>query len=170
MKFGIAIFPQKEVQDIANSLRKRYDSHYSLIAPHITLKESFDLEEEQIETAVEHLQQVAETTAPFTIHFNKISNFYPTSNVIYFVIENTEAITALHKRINTGPLEHKGKFSFVPHLTIGQDLPNDELHDVYSRLRMHKIDLDSIVDRFHLLYQLKNKTWTVYQSFLLEPK
>ena len=42
MYFGIATFPEKEVQDIANSYRKRYDPHYSLIPPHITLKEKFE--------------------------------------------------------------------------------------------------------------------------------
>ncbi len=170
MRFGIAIFPQKEVQDIANSFRKRYDPHYSLIAPHITLKESFELKEERIESAVKQLEEVANTTRVFSIHFHKISTFYPTSNVIYFSIRNTEELNTLHKKLHKGLLKQEQKFSFVPHLTIGQDLSNDELHDIYSRLRMHKIDLNSIVDRFHLLYQLENKTWTIYQSFLFGKK
>lgn len=35
MKYGIAIFPGKDLQDLANSLRKRYDPKYALI-PHIS--------------------------------------------------------------------------------------------------------------------------------------
>lgn len=38
MYYGIVAFPQKHVQDKVNALRKRYDPHYSLIPPHITLK------------------------------------------------------------------------------------------------------------------------------------
>ena len=38
MKFGVVIFPSKKLQDLANSYRKRYDPHYSLITPHLTLK------------------------------------------------------------------------------------------------------------------------------------
>ncbi len=170
MRFGIAIFPQKEVQDIANSFRKRYDPHYSLITPHITLKESFELEEKQVEPIVKQLEEIANTTPRFTIHFHKISTFYPTNNVIYLAIKNTEELNTLHKKLHQGFLKQEQKYSFVPHLTIGQDLSNDELHDVYSRLRMHKIDLNSIVDRFHLLYQLENKTWKNYHTFLFGKK
>ena len=60
MKYGIAIFPQKKVQDVANSFRKRYDPRYTLIQPHITLKEAFELEEEKLPEVVEHLERVAE--------------------------------------------------------------------------------------------------------------
>ncbi len=38
MKYGIVAFPSKQLQDFANSYRKRYDSHYTKITPHITLK------------------------------------------------------------------------------------------------------------------------------------
>ncbi|EPR29472.1 2'-5' RNA ligase [Geobacillus sp. WSUCF1] len=48
MKYGIVIFPPKRIQDFANSYRKRYDSHYALIPPHITLKYPFEADEEQI--------------------------------------------------------------------------------------------------------------------------
>ena len=43
MKFGVVIFPSKKLQDLANSYRKRYDPHYSLITPHLTLKEDLKL-------------------------------------------------------------------------------------------------------------------------------
>ncbi len=39
MKFGVVIFPSKKLQDLANSYRKRYDSHYALIPPHLNVKE-----------------------------------------------------------------------------------------------------------------------------------
>ena len=46
MKVGVVIFPSKKLQDLANSYRKRYDPHYALIPPHLTLKASFDSTEE----------------------------------------------------------------------------------------------------------------------------
>src|SRR5699024_5327838 len=41
MKYGVAIFPSKEIQDEVNAYRKRYDPKYSQIPPHITIKAAF---------------------------------------------------------------------------------------------------------------------------------
>lgn len=41
MKLGIVLYPSKAYQDYINNYRKRYDSHYGVIAPHITLKDAF---------------------------------------------------------------------------------------------------------------------------------
>ena len=49
MKLGIVIFPSKMIQDKANGLRKRYDPHYALVPPHITLKTPFETQDEQLE-------------------------------------------------------------------------------------------------------------------------
>lgn len=168
MKYGIAIFPQKHVQDLANSYRKRYDPHYALIPPHITLKEAFEMNDADLEKVVDHLEKVAKESQPFQIHFHKVSHFHPANNVIYLAVNNHEPIRTLHEKINSGILHHHHRFPFTPHLTIGQKMPTDELHDVYGSLRMRTFDLRSEVDRFHLLYQLENGSWSVYQSFVFQ--
>jgi 2'-5' RNA ligase len=167
MYFGIAVFPQKHVQDVANSYRKRYDPHYTLIPPHITLLEKFEMPEEQVEQAVSKLESIAKETPAFRIRLHKVSNFYPASNTVYLAVENSEPLVNLHNKIKKalGPLE--SPYEFIPHLTIGQKLPQDELHDIYSSLKMKTFDLETKIDRFHLLYQLENESWNIYQSFLL---
>ncbi len=49
MKFGVAMFPSKELQDKVNQYRKRYDAHYALIPPHITIKDGFEADESEKE-------------------------------------------------------------------------------------------------------------------------
>jgi 2'-5' RNA ligase len=166
MFFGIAIFPQKSVQDFANSYRKRYDPHYSLIPPHITLKEKFELPEERLDEAVENLERVAKMFKPFRIRFHKVSHFYPTSPILYLAIEDSRMLVDLHNRIEEVFDSVESPYDFIPHLTIGQKMPEDELHDVYGSLRLKSFNLETKVDRFHLLYQLENGSWSVYQSFL----
>ncbi|GGE22955.1 putative phosphoesterase YjcG [Marinithermofilum abyssi] len=167
MKYGIAVFPEKKVQDIANSYRKRYDPHYSLIPPHITLKQAFEMDDDQLSRAIVHLDQVAQQTSPFEARFTKVSTFHPTNNVIFLSIADPAPFKSLHEKINQGCLQHEESYDFIPHLTIGQSLSDDELHDVYGSLRMSTFDLSTRVDCFHLLYQLENGSWTIYQSFLL---
>lgn len=59
MKVGVAIFPSKKLQDIANSYRKRYDSQYALIPPHITLKAAFQSDDQQLPIIAEELGKIA---------------------------------------------------------------------------------------------------------------
>jgi len=167
MKVGVAIFPSKKLQDLANSFRKRYDSHYSLIPPHITLKAAFDSDEQELPVIAQELGKIAAKHAPFTIEIKKISSFYPVNNVIYLKIEPIPELETLFDEINSTPFGNPPEYAFVPHVTIGRDLSNSEHTDVYSQLRLQRFDHRETIDRFHLLYQLENGIWTVYETFLL---
>lgn len=168
MKYSVVVFPSSNVQEVANSYRKRYDPTYSLIPPYIRLKEAFELAEEELPKLVEHLEKVANTTTAFSVHFHRVSTFHPTNNVIYFGIQDKEPFIALHQKIMEFFGSEKERYAFVPHLTIGRDLTDDELKDVVGRLSMVKIDMSTLVDRFHLVYQLDDGTCSVYQTFLLQ--
>ncbi|RAL25932.1 2'-5' RNA ligase family protein [Thermoflavimicrobium daqui] len=170
MYFGIALFPQQHVQDIVNSYRKRYDPHYNFIAPHITIIEKFELGENEMLSLIPKFEEIAKNTDSFTIEMKKVSHFFPTSPTIYLSIENQEPIIHLHQQLLKELDSHKPTYDFIPHLTIGQKMSEDELHDVYGSLRMHSFALTSLIDRFHLLYQLENKSWVNYQSFLLKKR
>jgi 2'-5' RNA ligase len=165
MKFGVAIFPSKKLQDLANSYRKRYDPHYALISPHITLKGPFDATEEQTQELTQRLTQIASQSKPFPLKVLKVSSFKPVNNVIYFKIDPSQELNKLHEEMHTNFIGNKPEFNFVPHITIGQNLSEDEHSDVYGQLRMMQMEHEESIDRFHLLYQLENGSWTVYETF-----
>ncbi|ADE67780.1 MULTISPECIES: YjcG family protein [Priestia] len=167
MKFGVVLFPSKKLQDVANSYRKRYDSHYSLIPPHLTLKEVFEATEDQIDEIAANLRKIAEETNPFTLNVTKVSSFSPANNVIYLKVEQKPELTSLYNKLHEGNLEQPTEYSFIPHITIGQRLSDDEHLDVYSQLKLVDVAHEETVDRFHLMYQLENETWTVFETFRL---
>jgi len=140
MKFGVVIFPSKKLQDLVNSYRKRYDPHYALIPPHITLKNAFEAHEEDAKDYADKLRQIASDTKPFSLKTSKISSFQPVNNVIYFKVEPTEELTNLHNEINQEFNRQNLDYAFVPHITIGQKLSNDEHSDVFGSLRMTKVN------------------------------
>ncbi|MFQ3543921.1 YjcG family protein [Halobacillus rhizosphaerae] len=171
MRYGIAVFPSKKIQDVANSYRKRYDPHYALIPPHITLKEPFEAEEDEINgKIIPELKEVASVTEPFSIGIFKVSTFSPVTNTIYLKVENSDEISNLNNRLHSDKLPGEMEFSFVPHITIAQKLSDDEFSDVYGSLSMGKFDLHDHIDRFQLLYQLENGAWSVYETFRLGEK
>ncbi|WP_042356450.1 YjcG family protein [Bacillus rubiinfantis] len=166
MKFGVVIFPSKQLQDLANSYRKRYDPHYALITPHLTLMNAFEATEENAKAFADKLQQIARSKTPFTLKTSKISSFYPVNNVIYLKVEPDEELMKLHHDIHEIG-NYQSEYAFVPHITIGQKLSNDEHSDVFGALRMTTINHEETIDRFHLLYQLENGSWTVYETVRL---
>lgn len=168
MKLGIVIFPSKKLQDFANSYRKRYDPHYALVPPHITLKSPFDADESDLKHLTSQLVEVAKKHQPFSFHLSKVKTFHPLNNVIYLKVDPNETLTALNEELHEDDvIGGKPDYAFVPHLTVGQKLSNLEHDDVYNSLQMLDIDHEEVVDRFHLLYQLENGSWTVYETFIL---
>lgn len=167
MKYGIVIFPSKSLQDKANSYRKRYDTHYALIPPHITLLSSFEESDDQIRELADQLRETAKRFTPFQLKVTKFSSFQPVNNVIYMKVEPSHEIVDLHEGLASLFENHPQEYAFVPHITVGQNLSNDEHSDVYGSLRLQQVDHEETVDRFHLLYQLENGQWTVYETFRL---
>ncbi|WP_042349451.1 YjcG family protein [Bacillus massiliigorillae] len=166
MKYGIAIFPSKKLQDLVNSYRKRYDPQYSLIPPHITLKYSFEASEEEMKDITKQLWETAAKTAPIQLNVVKASTFQPVSNVIYLKVDVNNELETLHKQMHN-VIKSEDEFAFVPHLTLAQGLSNDEHSDVFGQLSMIDFSHSENIDRFHLLYQLENGSWTVYETFQL---
>src|SRR5699024_7119024 len=95
MKYGIAIFPSKPIQDAANSYRKRYDPKYALIPPHITLKEAFHVDDQTIADLIPELKKIANQMEPFTININKVSTFAPVTNTIYLKVDPVQELDDL---------------------------------------------------------------------------
>ncbi|MDL4842957.1 YjcG family protein [Aquibacillus rhizosphaerae] len=165
MKYGVAIFPSKKIQDEANSYRMRYDPHYALIPPHITLKEPFEADEKDLDKIIEELKNVAKSTHPFQLRIKKVSSFSPVTNTIYLKVEPVDELIDLNERLHTGKLPKEQSFAFVPHITIGQKLSDDEFSDVFGSLKMQEFNIEETADRFQLMYQLENGAWTVYETF-----
>jgi 2'-5' RNA ligase len=168
MNFGVAIFPQQRIQKIANSYRKRYDPHYRLIDPHITIIEKFELDETQMASLIPKLEEVAKKNSPFTIEFYKVAHFFPTSPTIYLAIKDHQPLIQLHQDLLKVFQSYQPTYDFIPHLTIGQNLSEEELHDVYGHLRLKDFHFTSTIDQFHLMYQLEDSSWATYRSFLLQ--
>lgn len=166
MKYGITIFPSKEIQEAANSYRKRYDPAYSLVPPHIALKYSFPADEQLLNELIIELKKIANETDPFKIEINKVSSFAPVANAIYFKIEPNDTLTTLNEKLHSGKFPKEREHAFIPHITIAKDLVEQEYSDVYSSLQLKSFKFTDVIDRFHLSYKLDNGSWIVYETFV----
>ncbi len=166
MKYGIVAFPSKQLQDFANSYRKRYDSHYAKITPHITLGVS-ESQDSQIDTISEAIHEVCSQFSPLEIQVSKVSSFAPVNNVIYLKVDVTKQLLELHEELHSKVIGAESKYKFVPHITLAQDLSSGEHDDIYGQLRMTNVNFSETINRIHLLYQLEDGSWTVYETYRL---
>lgn len=168
MKFGIAAFPSKELQDLANGYRKRYDPHYTRITPHMTLKNPFEANDQEIEIVAKAIKKIAQQHGPFELKIEKIHSFAPTTNTIYFKADPNQDLIALHHDLNTDNSGDKTSLTFIPHITVAQKLSSGEHDDIIGQLKMVGINHSEMIDRIHLLYQLEDGSWSTYETFRLE--
>ena len=168
MKFGIVAFPAKELQDLANGYRKRYDPHYAQITPHLTIKGVFEANDKEIEEVSKAIKNVTDKHSPFELNIAKVGTFAPITNAIFFKATPSEELSNLHKDLNYDFFGEEPKYAFIPHVTIARKLSSGEHDDIIGQLKMIGVNHTETIDRLHLLRQLEDESWTLHETFLLE--
>ena len=56
MILGLALIPSKSFQEEVNAYRKRYDTHYAQIMPHITVKSQFEVNDADLDSVKKKLK------------------------------------------------------------------------------------------------------------------
>lgn len=167
MKYGIVAFPSKKLQDRANTYRKRYDAHYALIPPHMTILGPFTLEGTEMKEAAAELLKVTAKQKPFELKVMRASTFAPITNAIYLKIEPNDEILGLREALSLDFIKNIENHQYVPHITIAQKMSDGEHDDIIGQVKMDNFEHTEMIDRVHLLYQLEDGPWTVYETFTL---
>ena len=58
MNIGLALIPSKSFQDEVNGYRKRYDTEYARIMPHITIKSHFEINDDELDSVKEEVKKI----------------------------------------------------------------------------------------------------------------
>lgn len=168
MILGLALIPSKAFQDEVNAYRKRYDNHYATIMPHITIKGQFEIDDSELESVKDVIKSRLEGIPTVEVHATKASSFAPTTNVIYFKVQKTEALEKLFNQFNKGDFYGVADHPFVPHFTIAQGLTSQEFEDIYGQLKLAGIDYKETIEQLSLVYyEEKEEKWKLLESFNL---
>ncbi|MDY5059190.1 YjcG family protein [Staphylococcus simulans] len=166
MILGLALIPSKTFREKIDAYRKRYDERYAQIPPHITIKDSFEVEDNDFDRVKEDIQSRIEGIAPLHIHATKASNFAPVNNVIYFKVEKTPELEELDNRFNNGDFYGQPEHSFVPHFTIAQGLTSQEFEDIFGQVKLAGIDYEETISELTLLkYNDEADKWETIDTF-----
>ncbi len=170
----ILTFP-KEISNELSILRYKFNKSVYEIVPHVTLKMPFELLI-SIEDFRKILNEIALNTKPFDIETNGLGYFENSINgVIYVAIKDIDRIKNLHKKIVLKLKDfikdiEEPKFeldNYVPHATIGESIPKEELEKCKQELLDYNPKYKIKIDSFSLFLSKDNHKWDLISTFKL---
>ena len=106
-----------------------------LIPTHITLLPPHECTDSELELLRGHLTSVAATSAPFRIHLRGSGTFRPVSPVVFVgVVAGISQCEQLARQVRRGPLRMSTRFPYHPHVTVGQDVGEEQLDRAFAEL------------------------------------
>ena len=173
--YGIFLTFNSNIEKVFNRLHENFERYFNLpAAPHLTLMYPF-VPVFSLFMVNEQLEKVARRTKAFNIVLDGIKFFENESNVIYAAVENKRAVKKLHMDI-AGALEGlvqdwriDAKYNlerFIPHVTIGNKIPDDIFPDLKKRLSRYGLHFEDIITEFSL-YAETDGIWQPKRVFKL---
>ena len=70
-----------------------------------------------------HCRQVLNRLDPFEVRLGEVGLFEDSQVIKLSIASGKIPLRTLHDALNTGPLVHSEEYRYLPHITLGQDLP-----------------------------------------------
>jgi len=142
------------------------DEHGATIPTHITLVPPVEVDEHLLGQVERHLDDVAATTAAYTVHLRGSGTFRPVSPVVFVnLVEGISPTEQLAKDCRRGPLELQLDFPYHPHVTVAHVDDDDLLDRAFDELAA--FDCSFTVDAFHLYVHDPDLGWKATHDYAL---
>ncbi len=113
-----------------DGLRGRFDPGLAAWRAHVTILPPRELPE-PLDEPIELLRRQCAQIEPFDAAIGGVSTFWPVTGVVYFSFgAGAGRLLELHDALNTGELERREVYAYIPHVTIAQELDEDRAYSV----------------------------------------
>ena len=167
MILGLALVPSESFQDEVNAYRKRYDTHYAQIMPHITIKSQFEIDDNELNSIKEEVKNVL-ATFNLSMYMRQKLQILLNNKCDLLQSGKTDSLEKLFDQFNTDEFYGKAEHTFVPHFTIAQGLSSQEFEDIYGQVKLAGVDHKETISELSLLqYSEEDDKWSVIETFKL---
>jgi 2'-5' RNA ligase len=144
-EIGVAIgLPEPYTSELQGWRERLGDPAAADIPPHVTLLPPTELASDDLDEVEEHLRQVAERHAAFTMHLRGSGTFRPISPVVFVPLsQGIGECERLEAEVRSGPLLREVRFPYHPHVTVAHDVAEPLLDRAF-------LDLASYDARFQV--------------------
>ena len=170
--YAVALVLPDTIESLLAGLRGDFKNRMVYVPiPHITLVYPFIT---KVDTGAikNKLEQIAHRTKPFTIELSEIGYFHRDSNTAYIGIARSQPVIDLHDILQNEIVlmddEHSIFFSseiFVPHVTIGSEIPDDIFPEFKCLLDQEVISVECLISSFWLFNKTDKESWILDTQF-----
>jgi 2'-5' RNA ligase len=164
---GVVItIPEPHASVLASWRREVGDHLGAVIPPHVTLLPPTRVEHDDLPAVRTHLEKAAESGGPFPMHLLGTGTFRPMSPVVFVTVARGIAdCELLEQSIRSGPLSRELEFTYHPHVTVAQDVTDEQLDAAYDGLANFVARFQ--VEHFSLFEQAEDGSWTGQEDYRL---
>ncbi|HEX2901893.1 MAG TPA: 2'-5' RNA ligase family protein [Jatrophihabitans sp.] len=167
VRIGVAVaIPEPHASVLVGWRRRIGDPEADKIPPHVTLLPPTDLEADQLELIEKHLSEAAGAVPPFVMRLSGTGTFRPVSQVVFVQVSAGIAeCEMLEGAVRRHPIERELEFPYHPHVTVGHDIPDEQLDQAFDGLRDFVGQFP--VDHFRMYFQEGDGSWHTHREFEL---
>lgn len=88
------------------------------------------------ESAIDTLHEVCSHAEPFEVNLGEVETFIPVTPTVFVrVVHAATRVKDLHDKLNTGALQYKEEWAYMPHMTIVKMGTEDQAQTAYRMAR-----------------------------------
>lgn len=168
-RLGVVLLLPEPVSSEVDVLRRALgDTAFGRMPPHITLVPPVNVREERLDDAIALVRSAAAAErGPIELRLGPATSFHPVTPVVYLPVAGDDtAIHRLRAAVFRPPLERTVDFEFVPHVTLGDEVPDDAIAGAQLAMRGYEADVE--IDRVTIMEEAVDHVWWPLADSTLE--
>ncbi|MFN8040581.1 MAG: 2'-5' RNA ligase family protein [Acidimicrobiales bacterium] len=177
VRFGVVLLVPAPTSHEVDGLRRALGEPWlRRVPPHLTLVPPVNVRVDAVGDAVAALRSAAARVDPITLTLGPVRHFLPDNPTLYLAVGGAdEQVAALHRlrdAVFVEPLARPLTWPFVPHVTIHDDHPADEIPSAAATLAAYRAEVT--FGSVHLLQEQRHgdahRRWVPVAEARLGPR
>ncbi|MGH9137893.1 MAG: GNAT family N-acetyltransferase [Acidimicrobiales bacterium] len=167
-RLGIALLvPQPLATEIDGLRRALGAAERALVAPHLTLVSPTNVRDDDVPRVLATVRSEASKASPLQLHVGPVASFAPVTPTVHLLVSgDVEPLASLRAAVRVGPLDRPQPYTWVPHVTLAQEVPPERIEPAVAALADYRADCT--INRVHVLRQDPDKVWRPIADYPFE--
>lgn len=120
-RYALVAYLKNAAGEFVENLRRELHPELPHLAAHLTILPPRPLVGSE-NAALQVLERICGHEEPFHVSLGEVESFAPVTPTVFIRVEADDAsrMCELHRKLNTGDLQYKEEWPYIPHLTIAK--------------------------------------------------
>lgn len=118
-RYALVAYLKSPAGEFVENLRRELHPDLPHLAAHLTILPPRPLRGSE-SAALQLLDRICGEEEPFEVTLGCVETFVPVTPTLFIRVEVASHMIELHRKLNTGELQYKEEWPYIPHLTIAK--------------------------------------------------